>query len=108
MKFFTYEDLFLLSHGNATLLLEYFKDSKDGIDFIVNPKALVDAFWVSDRHKAEYLGICALRSYDDYVNYEQVDLSLDLIPPWVPLDVIKDNPLIKLTDNKIILIKETK
>ena len=106
MKRFNYEDIFMLSHGNPTLLLEYFKDSTEGINFIVNPKALVDAFWVSDKHKAEYLGICSLRSYDDYINNGDVDLSLDLIPNWVSLDVITENPLIKLTDNQINLLKE--
>lgn len=96
----------MLSHGVPSVLLDYFRDSTEGINFIVNPKALVDAFWVSDRHKAEYLGICALRSYDDYINNRDVDLSLDLVPTWVSLDVIKDNPLIQLTETKIKLIKE--
>jgi len=96
----------MLSHGNPTMLLEYFKDSEDGINFIVNPRVLVENPWVSDRHKAEYLGICALRSYNDYLNNKDVDLSLDLVPPWVSMQVIKENPLTKLTETKIILLKE--
>lgn len=106
MKFYTYEDLFMLAHGKPSLILEYFKDSTQGLNFIVNPKVLVENPWVSDRHKAEYLGICALRSYDDYLNSKQVDLSLDLIPNWVPIEVIKENPLIQYTETKIILKKE--
>jgi len=106
MKHFNYEDIFILSHGNPSLLLDYYRDSTEGINFIVNPKALVDAFWVSDKHKAEYLGICALRSYDDYLNNKEVDLHIDLIPPWVPIEVIKDNPLVTTTETKIILSKE--
>jgi hypothetical protein len=106
MKFYSYEDIYLLSHGNPSLLLEYFKDSNKGKNFIVNPKSLVDAFWVTDRHKAEYLGICALRSYDDYLTKGTVDLSLDLIPDWVHLEVITDNPLVTITETKIILKKE--
>ena len=86
--------------------MKHFKDSVEGINFIVKPEALVDAFWLSDRDKAEYLGICSLRSYDDYINHGDVDLDLDLIPHWVSLDVIKSHPLIKLTETKIILLKE--
>ena len=106
MKFFDYEKIFLLSHGKPSLLLEYFQESKEGINFIVNPRAIVANPWVSDKHKAEYLGICALRSYDDYLNSKQTDLHIDLIPPWVPMQVITENPLIKLTNTKIILLKE--
>jgi hypothetical protein len=106
MKKFNYENLYILSHGNPTLLLDYFKDSNSGNNFMVNPKALVDAFWVTDRHKAEYIGICALRSYDDYLTKGITDLSLELIPPWVSLKVISDNPLVQQTETKIILLKE--
>lgn len=87
-------------------MLSYFKEATTGVNFIVNPKALVDAFWLTDRDKAEYLGICSLRSYDDYLNFNEVDLSLDLIPNWVPLSVIKNHPLTKTTNSKIILLKE--
>lgn len=106
MKKFNYETIYILSHGDPTMLLDYFKDSTVGPNFIVNQKALVDAFWVSDKHKAEYLGICALRSYSDYLTTGDVDLSIDLIPPYVPLEIIKRNPLTQTTDLKIILNKE--
>jgi hypothetical protein len=106
MKLFNYEEIWLASHGDSTKMLEAFKNSDSGNDFIANQKALVDAFWVSDRHKAEYLGLCALRSYTNYVDNNEVDLSLDLLPPWVPIEVVKENPLVQLTDNKIIFIKE--
>ncbi len=106
MKFYNYETLWLLAHGNPTMMLEYFKDSREGVNFIINPKALVDAFWLTERQRAEYLGICSLRSYDDYLNHKEVDLSLDLVPPWVSMQVITDNPLTKLTNSKIILLKE--
>lgn len=110
MIFYNYEALWLLSHGDPKLLMEYFweSDTMDipKPDFIVNPKALVDAFWLTDRHKAEYLGICALRNYEDYKMRGDTGIDLDLIPPWVPIEVIKDNPLAKLTETKIELIKE--
>jgi|TARA_B110000908_G_scaffold172075_1_gene237451 hypothetical protein len=106
MKFFTYETIFLLAHGDPTKMLDYYRDSTEGINFIVNPNALVKAFWVSDRHKAEYLGLCALRSYEDYLSNKQVDVCLSLVPEWVSLEVVKSNPLATLTNTKIILNKE--
>lgn len=106
MKFFSYEKAFIASHGNPELLLDYYRGMNEGENFIVNPKSLVEAFWVSDRHKAEYLGICALRSYNDYATKGDVDVSLDLLPAWIPLAIIEENPLLKLTETKIILEKE--
>ena len=106
MKFYNYERLYLLSHGDPKLLLQYFKEvPQEGNDFIVNPSTVADVF-ISDQFKAEYLGLCALRNYEDYLDREEVDLNRDLIPPWVPIEAIKDNPLIKLTNKKIILQKE--
>lgn len=106
MKFYSFEKLYLLSHGNPTKILDYFKDEIEGENFIVNPKALVDAFWVSEQHKAEYLGLCALRNYNDYAINKEVDLDRDLIPDWVPISVIEENPLVTLTETKIIFNKE--
>jgi len=106
MKFFNYEALWILSHGNPTLMLKYFKLSNSGENFIVNQRALVDAFWLTDRQKAEYLGICSLRSYDDYLINKEVNLNRDLIPVWVPDSVITTNPLIQPTNTQIILLKE--
>lgn len=106
MQFFNYEEIYIAAHGDSTRMLEIFHQGTIGDNFIVNPKALVDARWFSDRVKAEYLGICALRNYEDYVYNKDVDLSIDLVPTWVPLDVIKKNPLIKVTETKIILLKE--
>jgi len=106
MKFFNYETIYIVSHGDPTLLLEAFRHTSTGPDFIVNPKTLVDSFWITDRHKAEYLGLCALRNYEDYLYRGDVNLSLDLVPNWVPIQVIKENPLVTLTDNQIIFQKE--
>jgi hypothetical protein len=106
MKLFNYEKIYLGAHGNSDRMIELFYQGVPGSDFIVNPKALVDAFWVSNKHKAEYLGLCSLRSYSHYLKTKQVDLDVGLIPPWVPLSVVSENPLIKLTENTIIFIKE--
>ena len=106
MKFFDYEKIFILGHGRPTQMLDYYKQSTRGPDFIVNPRALVAGFWLTDRHKAEYLGICALRSYEDYKYRGITDLDIDDIPSWVPLAIIKENPLIQLTETKLIFLKE--
>jgi len=106
MRFFDYETIFIVSHGDPSLMLEAFKQNNTGHDFIVKPKTLVDSFWLSDRHKAEYLGLCSLRNYEDYLHRGEVNLSLDLVPNWIPMQVVKENPLVTLTDNYIIFQKE--
>ena len=107
MRFFDFEKMYIAAHADPRKILEYFGSPRYiGKNFIVNPKALVDAFWVTDQHKAEYLGICALRSYEDYATHGVVDIRIDDLPPWISLDVIKDNPLVTITDKMIILDKE--
>lgn len=106
MKFYSYENIYIAAHGNPDKMLELFYREATGDNFIRNPKALVEAFWVSNQHKSEYLGLCSFRSYSEYLRTGEVDLSLDLLPPWVPIQVVKENPLVQLTDNKIIFIKE--
>jgi hypothetical protein len=106
MKRFDYEKLFILAHGRPSFIVDYYKQSTTGPNFIVNPRALVEGFWLTDRQKAEYLGICALRSYEDYRFAGETDLSIDSIPSWVPLAVVKENPLIQLTETKLIFLKE--
>ena len=105
MRFYNYEKIYLLSHGDADLLIQYFKEPQEGYDFIVNGSVVDDPF-ISKQFKAEYLGLCALRNYEDFLDREEVNLDRDLIPPWVPIEEIADNPLIKLTNKKIILLKE--
>lgn len=106
MKFFDYESIYLAANGDPAKMLEYYREYDTGKDFIVNPKALVDAFWLSDKLKAEYLGLCALRNYNDYYYDNNVHLGIERIPIWIPVEVIKENPLVKLTDSKLIFLKE--
>lgn len=108
MKKFNYELIYLASHGNSTKLVELFISSRGttGDSFMLNPLALSQAFWVSDRHKAEYIGLCSLRSYAQYTRTKDADLLIEDLPPWVPLEVAKENPLIQVTDSKIIFLKE--
>jgi hypothetical protein len=105
MKFFNYEKIYLASVANPTLMLDYFRASNTGNNFIVNPRVLSD-FWVSDRHKAEYLGFCSLRPYNDYVTHKIVDLKIQDLPPWVPLEIAKENPYLTVTNTQIIFEKE--
>lgn len=106
MKFFDFEKIYIASHGDPKKMLELFRQESKGPNWIVNPRALVDAFWVSEQHQAEYLGLCSFRNYSDYRWNKCVDLSLSLLPPWVPLQIVQENPLVQLTDNQIIFIKE--
>ncbi len=106
MKFFDYKEIYLAAGGNPSLMLDYYRSSNLGKDWIKNPKVLAD-FWVSDRHKAEYLGFCALRPYVDYVNYGKVDIAIVDLPPWVPLKLAEENPYLAVTDTHIKFIKET-
>jgi|TARA_R110000796_G_scaffold2125_2_gene8540 hypothetical protein len=106
VKRFDYEKIFILAHGRPAQMLDYYKEWSTGPNFIVNPKAIVASFWLTDRQKAEYLGICALRSYEDYKFQGITDLSLGSLPSWVPLTIVKENPLIQITDTQIIFLKE--
>jgi hypothetical protein len=80
MKRFDYEAIFILAHGRPSLIVDFYKGSTAGPNFIINPKALVGSFWLTDRQKAEYLGICALRSYEDYRFTGEANLSINSIP----------------------------
>ncbi len=104
MRFYNYEKLCLLSMRRSNLILRYFKEHNiEGISFIRKEGIVTDnPFNLSDRTLAEYLGLCALR------NYPETHLSLDKLPPWIPLQVVKENPLVKLTENEIKFIHEEK
>lgn len=108
MKKFNYETLFIASHGNSSKLLALFYSDRaaNGNSFMLNPSALAQVFWASDRQKAEYIGLCSLRSYAKYLETGNPNLSIASLPPWVPLQVAQQNPLIKLTDKEIIFLKE--
>lgn len=106
MRNFNYEKIYMAAHGNPTRLLTLFAASTSGPNFIVNPRELANAFWVPDRLKAEYLGLCSLRSYEQFLYNGTVDLPLLELPPWVPLKVVKENPLVTVTNTHIIFNKE--
>lgn len=107
MRFFNYETLFLAARGDPTKIVKYFCEGKtSGRNWMINPNAIVEAGFLSEQVKAEYIGLCSLRNYEEYVHNNIVDLPLDRLPPWIPIEVVKTNPLIQLTDSKIIFLKE--
>lgn len=107
MKFFNYETIYMAAHGNPDKMMELFITTNTiGVNFLVNPRGLANSFWVSNRHKAEYLGFCSLRAYEKYLTSGEVNLSLADLPPWVPIAIAKDNPLLTVTNTQIIFNKE--
>lgn len=107
MKFFDYQKLYEEAKGDCARIIKLFNKSPSiGPNFIVNPYVLRDDLGYSIRARAEYLGLCALRRYDNYIYADEVDLAGYLLPPWIPLIVVQQNPLITLTDTKLIFNKE--
>lgn len=76
-----------------------------GYDFIVNPEVLWDKQY-SLRDRVEYAGLCSLRNYEDYMHKGTTYLDKDLIPPWVPTQILDSNKLIDNKTNQITLLYE--
>lgn len=107
MKFFDYEKLYRDSKGDCKKLVRLFQTAPSiGPNFILNPELIRAGSGYSDRVFAEYLGLCALRQYNNYVCGNEVDLDRHLIPPWIPHIVVEENPLVQLTNTKLIFKKE--
>lgn len=96
MRKFDYEKLYLLSLGESNTLLKFFRQSNvTGNHYIKNERIVVaNPHRLSDRTLAEYLGLCSLRTYPE------VDLPVERLPPWVPMSIVQENPLIKLSNDK--------
>jgi hypothetical protein len=76
-----------------------------GYDFILNPSILEDTrYTLQDR--VEYAGLCSLRNYEDYMQKGILYLHKDLIPPWIPQQILESNQLIEIKSNHIKLINE--
>ncbi len=104
MLFFNYDKSFLLTGGNIKWMLPMFKKVA-GYDFIKNPEVLDDKSY-SLRDRVEYAGLCSLRNYEDYESKGILYLDKDLIPPWVPNQILESNKLIEIHKHKIILLRE--
>lgn len=107
MRFFNYENLFIAANGNPDKMLKLISDEKLiqellGHSWIKNLDSIVGSYLVSSRHKAEYIGLCALRDYSNYTKYGDTSLHIDLIPEYIPWKIlVRENPLLTLTDNII-------
>jgi hypothetical protein len=106
MTFYSYERLYVLSGGNSDLIVTYFNNLVRNIDlysdlvggsFIVNEKIITrNPYRLSNQVLAEYLGILSFRNYASYKFTRNPDLSIELLPPWVPKSVVENNPLIEI------------
>lgn len=96
----------MAAHGNPDIMMQLYLLNTGGDNFLINPKGLETSFWVPNRFKAEYLGFASFRSYDDYKSKGLIDLEISRLPPWVPLQVAQQNPLLTVTDKYIKFNKE--
>lgn len=95
---FDYKKMYISTGGRADYMIEYFKSLKEssGLSFIVNPSVVIEnPHKCSTLQLSEYLGMCALRNYGEYLITGIVDLKLALIPNWVPIQVYECHPLLK-------------
>lgn len=78
-----------------------------GRNYIRNLEVLKDGKF-SYQDRAEYLGICSMRTHPVEMFYHKNWLEIADMPPWIPLFVIKDNPLIEINQNRIYFPYEDK
>lgn len=114
---YDYEKLWLLSFGNAELIVKAFTKLAQGAatyeclkgdDYIVNERIVIDnPHKLSYQQLAEYLGILALRPLQQYILYGYTDLDMARVPSWVSASIVKSNPLIEIKQAKLIFIEET-
>ncbi|BAV81270.1 hypothetical protein [Vibrio phage VCPH] len=113
---YSYEKLWLLSFGNAEVLVKAFKKLYDGEpgyevlkgdDFIVNPSVIIDnPYRLTYQQLAEYLGILALRPLIHFKQFGYTDLDMARVPSWVSASIVKTNPLIVINQSKLIFKEE--
>lgn len=113
---FSYEKLWLLSFGNAEVLIKAFKKLHDGesgyevlkgSNFIVNPSVVIDnPYRLTNQQLAEYLGILALRPLAHYKLHGYTDLDMARVPAWVSASIVKTHPLITIKQSKLIFKEE--
>lgn len=114
---YDYEKLWLLSFGNAELIVKAFIKLAQGAatygvlrgdDFIVNERTIIDnPHKLTYQQLAEYLGILALRPLQHYSLHGYTDLDMARVPSWVSASIVKTHPLIEIKQSKLIFIEET-
>lgn len=116
MKFFSYENLYILALGNPQVMIELFSnyvanneghEVLDGDNFILNPQVIIqNPLNLTYQQRAEYLGLCSLRNYMHYATTGYKDLDMAYVPEYVEPNVVKSNPLISIYQSEIIFYKE--
>ena len=114
MLFFNYSNLFFLAGCdcgkivNLLLLQEKHPIPElHGRNYIRNLEPIKSEDYTS-RNKAEYIGICSYRNHTDELFYGKTWLDIADLPPWLPLQVVEENPLIKIDKGKILFPHENK
>lgn len=76
-----------------------------GFNFLVNPSVLFDKN-LTYQIRAEYVGLCSLRRISDYSVGDKTTLHVSKVPPWVPAEIVTNNPLIEIKDNHLHFLTE--
>lgn len=108
MLFFNYQNLYFMASSDSKkivklLLLHQANPIKElvGTSYIRNLAPLQDPQF-SYREKAEYVGLLSMRNHTDELFYKKTWLELADLPPWIPLLVLEENPLITIEGGRIL------
>ena len=114
MIFFSYQNLYFMASSDCkrivNLLLLHEKHpipELHGRNYIRNLEVLRDdTFSYQDR--AEYIGLLSMKNHTDELFYGKTWLNIADLPPWIHIQVIEENPLIKIDKGKILFPYENK
>ncbi len=115
--FFDLNKLEKLSNGNDLKFISIFytyvfkralAKNISGTSFLINPEQLLkNAKKLDTGFVIQYIKLAAHRDYALYKYYNTLSLDLSFFPD-INLNVIKYNPLLKISDNKIYFLYEEK
>ena len=108
MLFFNYQNLFFMASSDCKrivrlLLLQSQNPIPElhGRNYIRNLEPLKDDSF-SYRERAEYIGVCSYRAHPEEMFYRKTWLDLADLPPWIPVSVLEENPLITIEGGRIL------
>ena len=114
MLFFNYTHLYFMASGDCERIVKLLLLQKEypipelhGRNYIRNLEPIKDDSF-SYRERAEYLGILSYRHHPEEMFYRKTWLEVADLPPWIPLLVLEENPLITLEGGKILFPHENK
>lgn len=107
MIFFNYTHLYFMASSDCQrivklLLLQEKHPIPElhGRNYIRNLEVIKDdSFSYQDR--AEYIGVCSYRTHPEELFYRKNWLEISDLPPWILLQTIEENPLIKIDKGKV-------